>query len=286
MARPFPLLSSLRHALPTTPSPVAGPSSLPLRPFSTSSPALISSKRKLAAKRKKASNLALQASRRVPIESVDPILARTHYRPGSAQDLAPPVNPWKGCRLQRILLDYNTIAYAAPVKYDQGERPEHFLPGFSEADGELLFGAVPHAAAELRVSALGATPGAGGEVIQEQTKQTEMMMRVLDLRHANKATVNAVNRKRIIDEFGGGVDTGSSAVQAALLTAKIHNLLEHVGLNSQDKFNKRALRLLVQQRARHLKFWARNNGEQAYVRLLADLGLERAAVEGELRMPY
>lgn len=76
------------------------------------------------------------------------------------------------------------------------------------------------------------------------------------------------------------------ALLAALFTAKIHNLLSHTTSNPKDTSNKRSLRLLVQHRARHLKYWRRTRGEDAYEALLADLGLERGAVEGELRITF
>ncbi|KAK8850543.1 hypothetical protein IAR55_004461 [Kwoniella newhampshirensis] len=276
------LFSSLRSSLPTP-----GPSTLalPVRGFSSTSPSLVS-KRKLLAKRRKAANLQLQSSRIIPPESVDPVLGRVHYRAPSSRSAAPtpppPTNPWQGSRLQRILLDYDQIAYSAPPNYQAGERPKLLLPGVSEQDADLLFGALPHASSELKFAAKRGDTG----VDMEQAKQSEMMMRILDLRNSGKEGVKVLNRQRIVDEFGGGVDTGSSAVQAALLTAKIHNLLAHATQNPKDTLNKRSLRLLVQQRARHLKYHRRTKGEESYDALLADLGLERGAVEGELLIPF
>ncbi|WWD20726.1 hypothetical protein CI109_105202 [Kwoniella shandongensis] len=275
------LFASLRSSLPT-----AGPSTSRVAAFSTTAPSLVS-KRKLLAKRRKAANLALQSSRIIPPESIDPVLGRVHYRAPSSRSTAPTppeaTNPWQGCRLQRILLDYDQIAYSAPPNYTSGERPPLFLPGISEQDQALLFGAIPHASSELKFAA---KRGEGTGVELEQAKQAEMMMRILDLRNSGKEAVKVLNRQRVVDEFGNGTDTGSSAVQAALLTAKIHNLLAHATQNPKDTLNKRSLRLLVQQRARHLKYHKRTRGEESYDALLADLGLERGAVEGELLIPY
>jgi len=50
------------------------------------------------------------------------------------------------------------------------------------------------------------------------------LMRIMDLRNADRATINAYNRQRIIEEFGGndqGTDCGSSFVQGASLTARL-----------------------------------------------------------------
>ncbi|UOH80323.1 ribosomal protein S15 [Cryptococcus neoformans] len=246
MSRQNLLFPTLRAAF----APLAGPSTP--RAFSSSQPSLVST-RKLVAKRRRAANLALQASRVRKPDSIDPVLGRVQYK-GEA-----PTNPWEGY-------------------YTAGEQPRYLLPGVSKEDAELLFRAVPHASTELRYAS-----GQGTEKTeQEQARQSEMMMRILDLRNASKNAISVLNRQRVIDEFGAGVDSGSSAVQAALLTAKIHNLLSHIEENPRDTSNKRALRLLVQERARHLKYWRRKQGEEAYDKLLTDLGLQREAVEGEL----
>ncbi|WVN89824.1 uncharacterized protein L203_105054 [Cryptococcus depauperatus CBS 7841] len=268
MSRSHSLFVSLRSSF-----PVAGPSSY--RGFSSSSSSLVST-RKLVAKRRKAANIALQESRIEKPESIDPVLGKAKYRGRE------PRSPWQGCRLQRILLDYNQIAYSYPPDYASGERPQFLLPGVSQADTDLLFGALPHASLELQYAATFAVKGEESE----QVKQSEMLMRILDLRNAAKAAINKHNKQKVIDEFGDGKDTGSSSVQAALLTAQIHNLLAHIQENPRDISNKRSLRLLVQQRARHLKYWKRKQGEAAYDKLLEDLGLEREAVEGELLIGF
>ncbi|TYJ55233.1 hypothetical protein B9479_004063 [Cryptococcus floricola] len=260
-----PLQAALRAHL----APVAGPSTP--RHFATSQPAAVS-QRKLVAKRRKAANIALQASKVRKPENVDPVLGKVYYKN------TPITNAWEGCRLQRILLDYNSIAYSMPPDYASGERPDMLLPGVSKEDADLLFSAVPHASSELRFAAGSGSPATE----REQTQQSESLMRILDLRNAAKEDVNAWNKRRIVDEFGAGTDTGSSSVQAALLTAKIHNLLAHIEYNSRDTSNKRSLRLLVQERARHLKYLRRKQGQEVYEKLLEDLGLDKEAVEGEL----
>lgn len=241
MSRPLSLFtSSLRSSLPQLQaSSVAGPSSITLRAFS-STPATLVSKRKLLAKRKKAANLALQSSRIIPPESIDPVLGRVHYRAPSSRAAAAaataaassssstaattpePTNPWEGCRLQRILLNYDQIAYSSPPNYSQGEKPKYLLPGISEDDTHILFGAVPHASAALKYAANPHSASASGsesDVQSDQSKQSEIMMRVLDLRNAGKDSVKVLNRQRIVDEFGAGTDTGSSAVQGELLSS-------------------------------------------------------------------
>ncbi|WWD08321.1 hypothetical protein V865_006432 [Kwoniella europaea PYCC6329] len=290
-----------------SPSAVAGPSRL--RSFSTSQVHSVS-KRKLIAKRRKAANLELQASKVIKPESIDPVLGRVNYRAPSSRTLLAqaqaqssatgtsasgsatlppkPENEWDNSKLKGVLLNYDEIAYSPPPNYNQGERPNHLLPGISKADEDLLFGALPHISTELSYSTSNNRSGNGSEIAveEEQNKQSEMLMRILDLRNSSKSAVNVLNRQRVIDAFGQGKDTGSSRVQAALLTSKIHNLLSHTVQNPKDTSNKRSLRLLVQERARHLKYFKRTNAKEDYDQLLADLGLERGAVEGELKFAF
>ncbi|OCF54716.1 ribosomal protein S15 [Kwoniella mangroviensis CBS 10435] len=288
-----------------SPSAVAGPSRL--RSFSTSQVHSVS-KRKLIAKRRKAANLELQASKVIKPESIDPVLGRVNYRAPSSRTLfaqaqsssfsgtgitssslpPKPENEWDNSKLKGVLLNYDEIAYSPPPNYTQGERPKHLLPGISKADEDLLFGALPHISTELSYSTSNNRSGNGSEIAveEEQNKQSEMLMRILDLRNSSKSAVNVLNRQRVIDAFGQGKDTGSSRVQAALLTSKIHNLLSHTVQNPKDTSNKRSLRLLVQERARHLKYFKRTNSKEDYDHLLADLGLESGAVEGELKFAF
>jgi small subunit ribosomal protein S15 len=67
------------------------------------------------------------------------------------------------------------------------------------------------------------------------------------------------------------------------LTHKIRSLAEHLSANPKDNSNKRSLRSLVHKRQQILKYFARKEPLQ-YEPLLADLGLERKAVEGEIAM--
>lgn len=68
---------------------------------------------------------------------------------------------------------------------------------------------------------------------------------------------------------------------AAILTQRIRNIHDHLQVNKRDVHNKRALRTLVHKRAKILNYFRRKN-EVGYVELLEKLGLERAAVEGEV----
>lgn len=69
-------------------------------------------------------------------------------------------------------------------------------------------------------------------------------------------------------------DTGSAQVQVALLTARIHQLTEHLKNHSQDQHSRRGLLKLVGQRRRHLRYLSENNPD-AYHEILQRLGLRR-----------
>lgn len=56
---------------------------------------------------------------------------------------------------------------------------------------------------------------------------------------------------------------------------------EHILANPHDVHNKRSLTLLVHKRARVLKYLKRKKPEE-YGKALADMGLDRRTVEGEL----
>ena len=176
----------------------------------------------------------------------------------------------------------------------------------------MLFGALPHVSSALRYNpdaSESAREAEMGEVVEEQDRQSEMLMRIFDLRNAGRARINVVNTERVVQEFGGGWDTGSSGVQgefefslvklplilallwcadgmiptlvAAILTTKIRGLNEHVLANPKDVHNQKALREMVQKRAKILKYLKRKKPDD-YEKTLADCGLDKRAVEGEL----
>jgi hypothetical protein len=232
MSRPF-SITSLRAALPSPrPSPAAF--SLPLASgsssaFSTTSPAS-ASKTRILAKRKKAAHLAKRAALSAEVNAgrPDPVLGYVvstagPSRSSASTSAAPSSSPWDGCRLQRILLRPEAIYAIPPPDYSVDQSPLHHLPGLSQTDKDILFGAVPHASTELAFAGAAdeSNPqqlALGEQAAQEQKKRSEMMHRILDLRNASKRGIEVTNRQRVIDEFGRkepgkGTDTGSSEVQ-------------------------------------------------------------------------
>lgn len=81
----------------------------------------------------------------------------------------------------------------------------------------------------------------------------------------------------------GGPDTGSSEVQAAILTAKINVLADN--LYKHDKHNKRNLRLLVHKRQKHLAYLRRKErGGPRWQNLVEKLGISEAMWKGEISL--
>ena len=69
-------------------------------------------------------------------------------------------------------------------------------------------------------------------------------------------------------------DTGSSAVQVGIMTARIAELTDHLKTHKHDFAARRALLQLVGKRKRLLKYIADGNGED-YLALIKKLGIRR-----------
>ncbi|GGJ84229.1 30S ribosomal protein S15 [Deinococcus aquiradiocola] len=72
----------------------------------------------------------------------------------------------------------------------------------------------------------------------------------------------------------GNSDTGSTAVQIALLTERIQNLARHLGTNKKDKHGQRGLQLMNGQRRRLLKYMERTDYD-GYIALTDKLSIRR-----------
>lgn len=70
------------------------------------------------------------------------------------------------------------------------------------------------------------------------------------------------------------LDTGSSEVQVALLTARINELTEHFKVNKNDVHSQRGLIKLVSRR-RKLLDYLKSKQPQTYTQLIADLKLRK-----------
>lgn len=79
----------------------------------------------------------------------------------------------------------------------------------------------------------------------------------------------------IVKEFGANEkDTGTTAVQIALLSAQIRELTEHMKVHKHDYHSQRGLLRLVGQRRGLLDYYNRVDRE-GYLALIAKLGIRR-----------
>ena len=84
-----------------------------------------------------------------------------------------------------------------------------------------------------------------------------------------------MTRSAVFERFARSKgDTGSPEVQVALLTQRIKSLTEHLKEHKKDHSTRRGLLMLVGQRAKLLRYLAREDVER-YRTLICELGLRR-----------
>lgn len=83
--------------------------------------------------------------------------------------------------------------------------------------------------------------------------------------------INKTKKKKIIDKFKEHVeDTGSAAVQVALLSERINYLNEHLKMHKKDFHSRRGLLILVGRRRRLLTY-LKNTDLQGYEEIVKEL---------------
>jgi len=86
-------------------------------------------------------------------------------------------------------------------------------------------------------------------------------------------SINLKNKTEIIKTYGENEkDTGSTAVQVAMLSTKISELTEHLKLNKKDFATKRGLLMMVGKRKRLLSYM-KNSSVAEYRDLIKKLGI-------------
>ncbi|KAK4541984.1 hypothetical protein LTR36_007184 [Oleoguttula mirabilis] len=143
-------------------------------------------------------------------------------------------------------------------------------------------------------------------LLQEQEVAEEALRRIASLSIGSSKDRLRVNTQRCISTFGRhntddtltplltsqrtmpriGLDTGSSEVQIAILTAKIRTLADFLQTRgTMDKVNKRNLRLLVHRRAKLLQYLRRKErGGPRWQHVIETLGLTEGTWKGEISM--
>ena len=86
-------------------------------------------------------------------------------------------------------------------------------------------------------------------------------------------SINLKNKQELVKQFGKNEkDTGSSAVQVAMMTQKISELTEHLKVNKKDFATKRGLLMMVGKRKRLLAYIKSRNLNE-YRELIKQLGI-------------
>lgn len=86
-------------------------------------------------------------------------------------------------------------------------------------------------------------------------------------------SINLKNKQELVKAYGKNEkDTGSSAVQVAMLSKKISELTEHLKSNKKDFATKRGLLMMVGRRKRLLAYIKSRNLEE-YRELIKKLGI-------------
>ena len=85
--------------------------------------------------------------------------------------------------------------------------------------------------------------------------------------------MNLKNKQEIVKKYGKDAkDTGSTAVQVAMMTQKISELTEHLKNNKKDFATKRGLLMMVGKRKRLLAYIKEKNLDE-YRKLIKKLGI-------------
>ena len=80
-------------------------------------------------------------------------------------------------------------------------------------------------------------------------------------------------KKDLISKFSiNDKDTGSAAIQIAVLTERINNLIEHFKNHKHDNHSKRGLVALVNNRKKLLSYLS-NKDNETYIKLIKELNI-------------
>ncbi|CAE6455189.1 unnamed protein product [Rhizoctonia solani] len=219
----------------------------------------------------------------------DPVLG--HSNTSEGQKL------WENSDLYKILLTEANILATPPqnlsVVSSAIPLPANLNFGIKSLEKELVFQTLPEVAAQQTFYQATKAPydaNLSAHVLALQQAESRAavnaihLSRLTDLRNASAAGIAVENRRRCVEAFSSSDkpnDTGRPEVQAAILTAQIRNLAAHLKQNTHDIHNRRSIRMLVHKRAKILKYLKRLNLSR-YEAVLPRLGLEAAAIEGEL----
>ncbi|CCE92481.1 mitochondrial 37S ribosomal protein uS15m TDEL_0E02380 [Torulaspora delbrueckii] len=207
----------------------------------------------LKAQKRKQKNEARQATLQNALDRVDPVLGRRE-------------TPF----VTRVMAEL--------------KEPSVLSSGYEINEVEKLLAAVESTKAEqLKLSSMNEQL-VEPESLESLEARREALLRILSLKNADNKNAMKLAVKLAREEFQRFPgDSGSSEVQAACMTVRIHNMVDHVKEHHKDFANTRNLRMLVQQRQSILRYLKRDNPERYYW-TIQKLGLSDEAVTQEFNM--
>lgn len=88
-------------------------------------------------------------------------------------------------------------------------------------------------------------------------------------------SITTARKRELVKEFGSNdIDTGSPAVQVAILSERIRSLTEHLKTHKKDFHSRRGLLMMVGQRRRLLDY-LKQKEVRRYEEVIQSLGLRR-----------
>ncbi|GME90056.1 unnamed protein product [Ambrosiozyma monospora] len=161
------------------------------------------------------------------------------------------------------------------------EEPNILARGYQIHEIEKLL----HGAKEARLLKSEATLGydelTAKKIESEEAEKREIIRRILTIKNASNKEKEDLLTALAVKEFARFEgDTGSSEVQAAVMTVDLYNLMDHVKKHPQDLVHIRKARMLTQKRQRILRYLKRDNPER-YFYAIEKLGLTDEVVHAE-----
>ncbi|KAA1114109.1 hypothetical protein PGTUg99_020994 [Puccinia graminis f. sp. tritici] len=227
---------------------------------------------------------------------------------------------WEKCELNKLIVKKEDVwaGKIGPVELDDPLQPKSPIDLNNQQDKEggaslvlnfglnenehqkaILFDGLPKMKELIKIknkpifdpSLTEPLPADSESIINEQEEEDLKklrLMRILDLRNSNSKGIDKFIKLRILKAFSPKdhlhpekLDPGCSEVQAAMITYRIHAVLDHAWQNRRDKDSKRHLSDLVMKRMKILKYLKRTN-PKSYFELLPRIGLEPRYLKDEL----
>lgn len=136
-------------------------------------------------------------------------------------------------------------------------KPKAYPPE-PQAKGPYLAHNITQAEANRVLETLASKIPVESEADTTPVEQANQVARIISLDNASAPNLDAFNRARLVGLFGKhAMDTGSSAVQAALFTLKINSIKKHLEKNKKDISTKRSLFKWESKRVKILKYLKR-----------------------------